>query len=286
MSTADPRELDVEAATRTVELESGTFPVVDHGEGDPVLLLHGFPDSRHMWRYQVPALADEGLRVIAPDLRGFGEAPRPEGVENYDLERIVGDVLGILNALDVETFELVAHDWGAVVGWILAATQPDRVERYAALSVGAPGAPGRRSLEQRENAWYTLFFQFEGTAEAWLRHDDWELFREWLRDDGDVERYLEDLSRPGALTAGLNWYRANARPTPPDEEDFALPDVTCPVLGVWSDGDNYLTEGQMLGSTETVDGPWEYERVEGASHWLTLDVPGEVNDILVEFLTE
>jgi pimeloyl-ACP methyl ester carboxylesterase len=279
-----PPPIDVEDATNTVEIDSGSFPVLDHGEGPVVLLLHGFPDSRHLWRYQVPALADAGFRVVAPDMRGFGNAPRPEPVEAYTLPNAVGDVLSILEALGIGEVRLVGHDFGAAVAWLLAATAPDTVERLVALSVGAPGNSGARTLEQRERSWYFYFFQFEGVAEAWLRHDDWRLFRAWTRGDGDLERYLQDLSRPGALAAGLGWYRANVRPEPPDESGAGYPSVTCPVLGVWSDGDHYLTEGHMRGSTEKVDGPWRYERVADASHWMMLDRPAELNDLLLDFL--
>ena len=279
-----PSAVDVADATRTVEVPSGSFPVLDHGEGPAVVLLHGFPDSRHLWRYQVPALAEAGFRVLAPDMRGFGDAPKPEAVEAYALPNAVADVVGILEALGVEEVRLVGHDYGSAVAWLLASTRPDLVERLVALSVGAPGNPGTRTLEQRERSWYFYFFQFEGIAEAWLRHDDWQLFREFTREDGDQERYIEDLSRPGALTAALNWYRANVRPEPPDESG-AYPSVTCPVLGVWSDGDHYLTEGHMTGSTAKVDGPWRYERITDASHWLMLDAPRELNELLVEFLT-
>lgn len=285
-SSEMPPALDVADATRTVELDVGSVPVVDHGDGPVVLLLHGMPDSRHLWRYQIPALVDAGFRVVAPDLRGFGDAPKPDGVEAYALPTVMEDVVGLLHVMGITTVNLVGHDWGAGVGWLLAATQPDFVDRLVALSVGAPGNSLTRTIEQHERSWYVYFFQFEGVAEAWLRHDDWQLFREWTRGDGDLERYLADLSRPGALTSALNWYRANLRPEEPARSGFDYPNVTCPVLGVWSDGDNYLTEGYMTGSTEKVDGPWRYERITDASHWLMLDKPGELNDLLVEFLRD
>lgn len=281
-----PDALDVDDATTTVDLDSGRFPVIDRGEGPAVLLLHGFPDSRYLWRYQVPALVAAGYRVLAPDLRGFGDAPKPDGVDAYRLIHAIDDVTGMLAAKDVDTVRLVGHDFGAAVAWLLAAFQPETVDRLAALSVGAPGNPGTRTIEQRERSWYFYFFQFEGVAEAWLRHDDWQLFCEWSRRDGDHERHLDDLSRPGALTASLNWYRANVTPVSPAESDPAYPDVTCPVLGVWSDGDHYLTEGHVTGSTEQVTGPWRYERVTDASHWLMVDRPARVNELLVGFLGE
>jgi pimeloyl-ACP methyl ester carboxylesterase len=130
--------IDVHATTKTVELDGERFPVVDVGSGPAVLLLHGFPDSRVLWRHQVPALAAAGLRVIAPDLRGFGEAPRPIDVRPYRRPFIVADVLGLLDALGVTCAHLVGHDWGASLAWRLAGSYPERFGRVVVLSVGAP----------------------------------------------------------------------------------------------------------------------------------------------------
>jgi pimeloyl-ACP methyl ester carboxylesterase len=152
------------------------------------------------------------MRVIAPDLRGSGESDKPDAVEEYELRRSVGDMVAVLDGLGIERAHVVGHDWGAVVAWLLAALVPDRVERLVAMSVGHPNSLRRRSIEQQEKSWYMLLFQFTGVAEQLLMRDDWKLFREWLRNDGDIDRYVTDLSRPGALTAGLNWYRANAHP--------------------------------------------------------------------------
>jgi pimeloyl-ACP methyl ester carboxylesterase len=261
-----------------VELE-----VLDEGGGPAVLLVHGFPDSSHLWRHQVPALTGAGLRVVAPDLRGFGQSDRPERAEDYRLSRSVADLVAVLDDLGIERARVVGHDWGAGVAWVLAALHPDRVERLVAMSVGHPGAQ-RRTIADREKAWYTLLFQFEGVAEELVSRDDWALFREWLRDAVDVERYVADLSRPGALTAGLGWYRANLHPARQLEPRPALPPVAAPTLGVWSTGDAYLNEEPMVRSAEHVAGPWRYERVEGAGHWMQLDAPERVNELLVQFL--
>ena len=129
-----------------------------------------------------------------------------------------------------------------------------------------------------------LLFQFEGVAEELLTRNDWQLFREFSRGDGDHERHLADLSRPGALTAALNWYRANSDPRRELGSRPPLPPVAVPTLGIWSTGDNYLLEELMLRSEEHVTGPWRYERIEGASHWLQLDRPERVNELLLEFL--
>jgi pimeloyl-ACP methyl ester carboxylesterase len=268
---------------RRVAGDGLTLAVQDEGQGQAVLLIHGFPDSSHLWRHQVPALLEAGMRAVAPDLRGFGGSDKPEAVEEYAIAKSVGDMVAVLDALGVERTHVVGHDFGAVVAWALAAIVPDRVDRLVAMSVGHPNARDR-SMEQREKAWYQLLFQFTGVAEELLSRNEWALFRDWLRGHGDLERYLSDLSRPGALTAGLNWYRANLAPRLQLEPRPRLPAVAAPTLGVWSDGDPYLTENGMLRSADWVEGPWRYERVEGAGHWMQLDESELITRLLLEFL--
>ena len=262
-----------------------SFAVLDEGTGDgpPVLLLHGFPDSHALWRSQTAALVAAGHRVIAPDLRGFGDSAKPAGVDNYGLLSIVGDVMGILDALDVPKAHVVGHDWGAALAWAIAAFVPDRVERLAALSVGHPTAFGNVGFAQREKSWYMLLFQFEGIAEEWLSANDFANLRAWSAHP-DIDRAVADLSRPGALTAALNWYRANVHPRTLIEPALAIPPVQVPTMGVWSSGDFALVESGMTASAEHVTGPWRYERIEGAGHWMQLDAADEVSALLVDFL--
>ena len=270
---------DLNRFTKTIDVNGLSFPVLDYGEGAPVLLLHGFPDDRHLWRHQVPALASAGLRVIAPDLRGFGDAPQPQDPSQYGLDVAAQDVIGILDALRVRQVQMVGHDWGAALGWRIAALYPDRVRRYVALSVGAPGAPP--TAEQKEKSAYFLVFRRPGSEDE-IRRDNWKWFRDWLRGAPDTDRYIEKLSRPGALTAGLNWYRATNRPAASTTD--SPPVVSCPVMGVWSDGDAYLTEEAMRTSGARIKGSFEYEKVVGASHWMMLDKPDALNRLLLRFL--
>jgi len=242
-----------------------------------VLLLHGFPDSREVWRNQVGPLEAAGFRVIAPDLLGFGEAEKPREVERYRMTRIIAEVL---EPLADEPLHVVGHDWGAGVAWVLAALFPDRVRTLTALSVGFPGGP--RAIEQRRLSWYMLLFQFEEAEELLLR-DDAALLREWLADSPDLERQVAALREPGALTAGLNWYRANVHPRG-ELERRQLPPVAAPTLGLWSTGDHYLGEEQMTRSGERVTGHWRYERIEGATHWLQIDAAEQVTRLLLEHL--
>jgi pimeloyl-ACP methyl ester carboxylesterase len=270
---------------RELQGDGVTLSVQDEGEGAPVLLIHGFPDSHRLWRHQVPALVAAGKRVIAPDLRGLGDSEKPAEVRDYGIRHSIADMVAVLAALGVERAQVVGHDFGAAVAWGLAAFASERVERLAVLSVGHPRAlADLLTVEQREKSWYMLMFQFEDVAEQLLQRDDWRLLREWLHGNGDVEQYIADLSRPGALTAALNWYRANSAPKRQLQERPGFPSVTVPTLGIWSSGDDYLLEPPMANSGEHVEGEWRYERIEGASHWMQLDAPERLNALLLDFL--
>lgn len=257
--------------------------VEEHGDADgvPVILLHGFPDSARLWRNQVPFLAARGFRVIVPDLRGYGRSDRPEEVAAYRLPNAVADVTAILDAFSVQKAHVVGHDWGAAVAWLTATLCPDRVGKLVVLSVPHLLVPP--TIRQQEMAWYTLFFQFAGIAEETLRYDDWSWMRAFARGDGDQDQWIADLSRPGALTAALNWYRANLAPRPPGPP-LALPPVAAPTLAIWSDGDHYLDGARMAQSASYVSGPWRYEQIAGASHWIPLDTPDRLNDLLLDWL--
>lgn len=270
---------------RRIEANGLSLHVLDEGAGPAVLLLHGFPDSSLLWRHQIPALTGAGFRAVAPDLRGFGRSDKPQAVEDYAMPLLLSDVRGIMDALGIERAHVVGHDWGAVLAWMLASFEPERVERLVAISVGHPAALNRAPVGQLEKSWYIFLFQFAGVAEEALRRDDWRLLREWARGGGDIERSVEDLARPGGLTAALNWYRANVPPEILLADPLAYPPVRAPALGVWGASDPYLTERLMTGSAERVAGPWRYERFDDAGHWIPLEKPDRLNRLLVEFLT-
>lgn len=249
-------------------------------DGVPVLFMHGWPDSHRLWRHQVGALTAAGYRTIAPDLRGFGESDKPTDVADYKLARTVADMVAVLDACDVGAASVVAHDWGAVAAWGLAAFVPDRVERLAALSVGHPRAFSDAGFEQRMRSLYMLLFDIPVVAEQWFG----TFGGQFLASHKDRDEVIATLQRPGALTASFGWYRANAHPrtiiNPPPE----LPPIRCPVMGVWSRGEVALTEKQMTGSQAYVEGSWRYERIEDAAHWMQLDAPDQLNRLLLDFL--
>jgi len=249
-------------------------------DGTPVLLMHGWPDTHSLWRHQVKALSDAGFRTIAPDLRGFGASDKPTDISAYGVAHSVADMVAVLDAAGVQgKAHVVAHDWGAAAGWGMALFTPDRVETYTSLSVGHPSSFRNAGLEQRMRSWYMLLFQFEGIAEQWLAENPW-----LVGSHPDTEEVSKRLAEPGALTASLGWYRANAHPRSLVGEAPELPPVTVPVMGIWSDGDIALTEKQMTASADYVKDSWRYERIEGAGHWMQLDAPDRVNELLLDFL--
>jgi pimeloyl-ACP methyl ester carboxylesterase len=253
------------------------------GEGRPVVLLHGFPDSGRLWRNQVPALVQAGFKVIVPDLRGYGRSDKPAEVEAYTMDLLVGDVLAVLGAAGAERADVVGHDWGAGVAWATALMAAERVERLVALSVGHPAGFFADGFEQYEKSWYMLLFQFPGIAEEWLSGNDWANFRVWSHHP-DVDAAIAELEANGSLTPGLNYYRANIPPARFLPSNLVPPPIQASTMGVWSSGDFALTEGQMTRSAGNVAGPWRYERLDGPGHWMQLEAPDAVNRLLIDFL--
>lgn len=273
---------------RRIDVGGVVLNVAVAGSGSPVLLLHGFPDSWHLWRHQITALAAAGHRVVAPDLRGFGASDRPPGVAAYAVSELLADVVGLLDALDIRQTAVVGHDWGAVLAWLLTMEQPERVSRLVAVSVGHPAARSDAGLAQQLRGLYIPVFLVPGVAERLLPLGNWLFLRRgaWrgAAPGPDLRRQVDDLSRPGALVAALSWYRANIGPGRVRSARAQRRRVGCPTMGVWSSGDPALTESQMTGSARCVDGPFRYECILGAGHWVPVEAPTELARLLVSFL--
>ena len=254
------------------------------GTGRPVVLLHGFPDSKRLWAGQVPALVDAGFQVIVPDQRGYGASDKPVEVDAYSIPFLAIDVTAILDALSIERAHIVGHDWGAAVAWATASFAPERVDHLVALSVGHPSSFfAGAGMTQREKSWYMLLFQFTGVAEQWLSADGWTGLREWSHHP-DFDAVVADLERDSSLTTGLNWYRANITPEAFVGPPIELPPIQAPTLAVWSSGDFALTEAQMTGSEKFCANSFRYERIDGPGHWMPVEAPDKVNALLLDFL--
>ncbi|MEW6582772.1 MAG: alpha/beta hydrolase [Actinomycetota bacterium] len=279
---------------RHVDVGQVRLAVREAGAGEPVVLLHGFPELSYSWRHQLPALADAGFHAVAPDLRGYGGSDRPDRTEDYALPRLVEDVVGLIRALGHESAHLVGHDWGGSMAWSTAARAPERVRSLTILNSPHPvaSAEARRIPEQQRRSWYMLLFQFAGVAEEWLSQDDYANLRRFVFDtaapgtftEEDRETYVDALRQDGALTAALRYYRANIPPEtwlrpPPD-----LPPVTARTMIVWGEDDTYMSPMLLERSIEKVAGPLRVERLPFVSHWVQQEAPDAVNRLLVDFL--
>lgn len=277
-------------ASRTHRITANglTHFVRDSGDaGAPAaILLHGFPDSAAVWDRLTPFLIDGGYRVIAPDMRGFGETDMAPRVADYDIGTGAAvDVIAILDALKIDRAHLLGHDFGAPVAWALAAQSPARFHSLSALSVGHMRAFLTAGAEQKRRSFYILVHQWRGVSEWLYRRNDWSLLRTHWKGARDPEETIRLLSRPGRLTAGLNWYRANASLarmlSPPKPGAMGEERVRIPALGVWSAGEKYLVEAQMVRSGDFVDSVWTYARLENASHWMQEDAPEALAQLLL-----
>lgn len=266
--------------TRNIEVNGTTLNVFIQGAGPDVLLVHGFPDCHDVWRHQIPALVAAGYRVIAPDTRGCGDSAILPSVADYHIDKLVADLVGVLDALGIEKVRLVAHDWGSAISWKFVTDHPERVDRYVSLSVGHIAAYVRGGLLQKIKGYYVLLLQLRGIAEFLLTCCNWLGFRLVTRYPSEFEHWRTALQRPGRLTAAINYYRANLKMFFNPNH----PPVTVPVLGIWGSGDIALAEKQMIDTRNYVNAPWQYRRIDGAGHWLQLDAPDEINPIIIDYL--
>lgn len=272
-----------DSRTDRVRLGELTFDVTVAGpdDGTPILLLHGFPESSASWRPVTPRLVRAGLRVIAPNQRGYSPDARPERVDEYRFDRLVGDVVGLLDAYDIESAHLVGHDWGAAVAWQVAGGHPERIRSLTAVSVPHPAAFGwalREDADQQRRSGYIGLLCQEGKAEAVLLEDDSRRLRAMFGDGNDpelVEEHVRLLSQPGALTAAMNWYRAMTRA-------FGdLPPVRVPTTYVWSTADPALGPAAAKRCAEFVDASYRFVVLDGASHWIPEEHPDALADAIL-----
>lgn len=258
-----------------ITLGGYTFDVMTAGppDGVPVILLHGFPETAACWRPLLPRLA--AYRVVAPTQRGYSPGARPVGVEHYTVDRLGGDVIALLDHLDLPAAHLVGHDWGAAVAWWTAARHPDRVASLTAVSVPHPAAFGwalRQDPDQQERSRYIGAFRRGDSAERALLADDARRLREIYAgvDPALVDEHVRALTEPGALTAALTWYRAMGR------EFGDVPPVTVPTTYVWSTADQALGRAAAEKCADHVTGPYRFAVLDGIDHWVPERAPDEL----------
>ncbi len=240
--------------------------------GRPVLLLHGFPETSWSWRGLLGALGSAGYRAVAPDQRGYSAKARPPAVADYAVPHLLADVLALADTMEMATFDLIGHDWGGLLAWVIAARHSERVRSLTVVSTPHPEAlrtARHEDEDQADRSGYMELFKMADKPEQLLLGPEGRgsglraMFEATGLDPALANEYVECLVGPGALTAALNWYRAvDAR----DVE--SLPPIVVPTLYVWSTEDQALGRSAAEATAEYVAGSYRFEVLEGVSHWI------------------
>lgn len=265
-----------------------TFDVRDTGPlgGDPVVLLHGFPQRGNSWDQVAAHLHAADLRTLAPDQRGYSRGARPKGRKPYRVPELVADIVALIDEIG-RPVHLVGHDWGAVVAWSLAAERPDVIRTLTAVSVPHPGAflSAMVRSTQALKSWYMGLFNVPGVVEFVARRKP-ELLEGALRRAGMtramVEQFRTEIVADGALPGGLAWYRA----LPLTDLRSSSGKVSVPTTMVWSSGDVALGRKGAELTERYVSGPYRLEVIEGASHWLPDQEPERLAQAVLDRIAE
>ncbi|HYT27613.1 MAG TPA: alpha/beta hydrolase [Ktedonobacteraceae bacterium] len=264
---------------------------VTQGEGPLVVLLHGFPEFWYSWRHQIPFLAEHGYMVVAPDLRGYNDTDKPR--KGYDVPTLLRDIVGLIKGLGREKAIIVGHDWGGILAWEFAIRHPEMTERLVAMNAPHPAAMRRefRTLKQLRKSSYMFFFQLPWLPEyVLLRNHANEVGRTLRGNAGqksvfsreETAIYQQAMSKPGAATASLNYYRQIFR-RPPSPSTGKNPYVRVPTLLIWGEQDRALGIELTTGLEQWVD-HLEIRRIPDSGHWVQQEQPEKVNRYVLEFL--
>ncbi|GAA3531629.1 alpha/beta fold hydrolase [Nocardioides daeguensis] len=270
----------------TVERDGLVFDVLVDGppDGEPILLLHGFPERATSWRLVAPLLHEAGYRTLAMDQRGYSRGARPRRRRDYRASELMADALTVVDALvgPQGRAHVVGHDWGAIPAWLLAAHHADRVASLTAVSVPHPQAflTAMVRSEQLLKSWYMLAFQLPRLPELVLGRTD-DLAARQLRAAGftaeDVARFRTEIVEDGALPTALNWYRA----LPLGDPRLMRRRVSVPTTMVWSDQDVALSRWGAEHAGDWVDGPYRFVELGGVSHWIPTQAPEALADAIL-----
>ncbi|MGX1856650.1 alpha/beta fold hydrolase [Dietzia sp. NPDC055340] len=276
----------VESRPKEIYVERGGMELraVDSGpaDGEPVVLLHGFPQRATSWDRVTPLLHADGLRTIALDQRGYCASARPRGRRAYRISELVGDVIALLDTAGLADAHVVGHDWGAAVAWGLAGNHPERVRSLTAVSVPHPAAFLKAMVvsDQLLRSWYMGFFQLPLLPELILTSSG-PLPARVLAGMGMtremIERYRAEMVTDGAVRGGLGWYRALPFASPRG----ATARVRVPTTFVWSDNDAALGRGGAELTERYVDADYRFLEMNGVSHWIPDERPVELAEAIV-----
>ncbi len=265
--------------------------------GRLVILLHGFPECWYSWRHQLMALGDR-FTVVAPDMRGYNLSDKPARVEDYKIDLLVDDVLGLVHHFGEQTAAVIGHDWGAGIAWAVAQRHPEYVWKLVAMQV-PPIPVWRRNMTLRQafRSWYMLFFQIPRVPEWWMSRKNYAVVEDTFKKtvarpgaftDADIAVYKEALSEAGALTSAINYYRANVfsmffrrrRKT----EELSDGRIRVPTLFIYGEQDHAVIPETVRDVRSYVDAPYREVRIASSAHWVQNEAFSEVNAALQSFL--
>lgn len=265
------------------------------GNGDKlVVLLHGFPEFWYSWRHQIAALSDD-YTVVAPDLRGFNLSDKPKNVSDYDIDKVADDVIGLIHHFGREKAAVIGHDWGASVAWNIAIKHPEVLWKVGGLQVPPPHVLRKNmSLGQLFASWYMFFFQIPQLPEWLLGRNDFEALEKGLKmstvergvfTDENIREYKKAWREDFALTAMLNYYRANfyRRFIAPVPE---LPKIKVPTLFIFGEQDKAILRETVTGIGDAIDAPFDEFFIPSSGHWVQQEEAETVTQILKDFLAE
>ena len=267
---------------------------VTQGAGPLLILLHGFPEFWYSWRHQIPALAKH-FTVVAPDMRGYNESEKPSGVANYHIDRLTGDVGGLIRAFHEERAVIIGHDWGGGVAWSFAANYPHMTEQLVVLNCPHPGTFQKALQENRQQlrrSWYIFYFQIPWLPELGLRLFRRRFIAQAFRGmavrkeafpDKELHKYAEALETPGSARAAINYYRAAFRHRL-RHGAIHLPQISRPTLLIWGEEDTALGKELTHDMDEYFSDRFEIKYIPKCSHWVQQEQPELVNQHLLEFL--
>ena len=249
-------------------------------DGPLLILLHGFPESGRAWGKLMGPFADNGFHVVAPDLRGYGGSDVPEGRENYRLDLLVADIVGLADSLGAAVFTLAGHDWGGIIAWAVAARHPDRLTRLVILNAPHPDTMAsemRRHPRQALRSLYVGLFQLPVGPELMLSAFAYRTLRRALSETSrpgafsaiKLDEYVSEWSAPGRLTAMLNYYRALRLPAGP------LGRIPVPTLILWGMQDRFLGAHLAMAAAGMCDDA-RLVRFDDATHWIHHEEVGRI----------
>ncbi|EAZ92500.1 alpha/beta fold hydrolase [Crocosphaera chwakensis] len=264
---------------------------VSEGEGNLMLMLHGFPEFWYSWRHQIKAFS-KNYCVVAPDLRGYNYSDQLQSIKLYDISELVKDIAGIITNLGYEKCILVAHDWGGLIAWYFADQYPEMVEKLIVLNIPHPAKliEGFRTPQQLKKSWYVFFFQLPFLPELLIRWNNYEAIESAFMNmaidksafsDEDIQAYKKSAAKPGALTAMINYYRCFVKQIFTSEKSWNKLDV--PTLMIWGENDTALGKELTYG-TEGYVTDFTIRYIPNCSHWVQQEQPDLVNQYIADFL--